>query len=116
MHSALRRMRTLFRVAPGLAGAAICVLGLLGLLIEEPYWRDVGHGPTWFTWTTWTVMPLTGPVALLARLAASAVSNQPELPFWLEHRLWGGVAIFVGRLLLGARSRGIPRRWVTGSC
>ena len=58
-------------------------------------------------------MLLTGPVALLARLAASAVTIQPELHFVLEHVLWAGLAILEWRLLLGTAARVSPTRWRT---
>jgi hypothetical protein len=33
--------------------ALIVVVGLYGLITDEPYWRSVGHGPVWVEWAIW---------------------------------------------------------------
>ncbi len=79
------------------AGIAVFALGVWGLVIDEPYWRAVGHGPSEFTWATWAAIVLSGPAWLVARPAAWAVVSQPELQFILEHVLWAGLAALSGR-------------------
>ncbi len=109
------------RRAPRWAATAILALGFWGMLIAEPYWRAVGHGPTAFTWISWMAILLTAPASLLARPAARIITadiyqgdiyEDVELVFVLEHMLWAILIVLQWLVLLRAASRLRPtRRW-----
>ena len=111
-----RPMHPIERRAPLWAASFILVLAIWGMLIDEPYWRAVGHGPTAFTWTSWTAILLSAPASLLARPAAwittTDIYRDVELVFALEHVLWAILIILQWLVLLHAAARLRPaRKW-----
>ena len=109
-------MTDLARRAPRWAATAILALGVWGMLIAEPYWRAVGHGPTAFTWISWTAILLSAPASLLARPAVRIITTDIdrdiELVFVLEHIFWAILIILQWLVLLRAAARLHPaRKW-----
>ena len=102
-------MSDLARRAPRWAAIAVLALGIWGMLIAEPYWRAVGHGPTEFTWSTWAAILLSAPASLLARpfarVMTANVERDFELVFVLEHILWAIFIILQWLVLLYAARR-----------
>jgi hypothetical protein len=103
----------LARRAPRWAAMAILALGVWGMLIAEPYWRAVGHGPTAFTWASWTAIVLSAPASLLARPAAQVLfEREIELVFVLEHILWAALIVLQWHVLRRAAAWLRPaRKW-----
>jgi hypothetical protein len=109
-------MTDLERRAPRWAAMAILALGIWGMLIAEPYWRAVGHGPTAFMWTSWAAMLLSAPASVLARPAARLLSTdierEIELVFVLEHILWAVLIVLQWLVLRRVAARLRPaRQW-----
>jgi len=110
-------MTDLERRAPRWAATAILALGIWGMLIGEPYWRAVGHGPTAFTWSTWTAIVLSAPASLFARPAARIITadieRDLELVFVLEHIFWAILIILQWLVLFYGAARLPPARKLT---
>jgi hypothetical protein len=105
-------MHPIERRAPLWAASFILVLAIWGMLIGEPYWRAVGHGPTAFQWTSWTAILLSAPASLLARPAARIMTTDFELEFMLEHIFWAVFVILQWAVVRRAVARVRPaRQW-----
>ena len=86
------------------------------MLIDEPYWRAVGHGPTAFSWASWAAILLSAPASLLARpaawIAATDSDRNVELVFLLEHIFWAILIVLQWLVLTRAAARLHPaRKW-----
>src|SRR5258708_11592416 len=87
------------RRAPLWAASFILVLAIWGMLIDEPYFRNVGHGADAFTWARWLAIFLSAPASLLARPAARAAAANFEFEFLIEHVLWAALIVLQWRAL-----------------
>jgi len=92
-------MHPIERRAPLWAASFVLALAIWGMLIDEPYFRDVGHGANAFTWTRWIAIFLSAPASLLARPAARAVAAYFEFEFLIEHVLWAALIVLQWRAL-----------------
>src|SRR5260370_227080 len=110
-------MTDLERRAPRWAATAILALGIWGMLIGEPYWRAVGHGPTALTWSTCTALVLSAPASLFAppaaRIITADIERDLELVFVLEHIFWAILIILQWLVLFYGAARLPPARKLT---
>jgi len=60
--------------------ALIVVVGFYGTVIDEPYWRDVGHGPWLYDYLFWFALILNGPVGVYCRVSLVAWFKQRRQP------------------------------------
>jgi hypothetical protein len=64
---------------------AIC---LYGILTDEPYWRDVGHGPDLYDYFFWFALAINGPSGFLADYLSRLTGTNDEAMFLIQFALW----------------------------
>jgi len=68
--------------------ALIVVVGLYGLVTDEPYWRAVGHGPSLYDYLFWFALVLNGPSGIAADYMSWLGADDAELRFVIQFALW----------------------------
>jgi hypothetical protein len=63
--------------------AVVFGIGLYGLLTDEPYWRDNGHGPWLYDYLLWTGLALNGPGGFVVDQLPALGDN-----YLFEYALW----------------------------
>jgi len=71
--------------------ALIVVVGLHGLVTDEPYWRAVGHGPWLYDYLFWFALVLNGPSGVAADYLSWLGTDDAELRFAIQFALWGAL-------------------------
>ena len=71
--------------------ALIVVIGLYGLAADEPYWRDVGHGPWLYDYLLWVALVLNGPSGFAADYLSWLGANDADLRFVIQFALWNAL-------------------------
>ncbi len=68
--------------------ALLVVVGIYGLASDEPYWRDVGHGPSLYDYVFWLALVMNGPSGLAADYLSWLVARHAEIRFVLQYAFW----------------------------
>lgn len=68
--------------------ALIVVVGLYGMVTDEPYWRDNGHGPWLYDYLFWLGLVLNGPSGFAADYLSRLSSSGTEVRFVIQYVLW----------------------------
>src|SRR5215472_12169938 len=73
--------------------ALIVVVGLYGLVTDEPYWRADGHGPSLYDYLFWFALVLNGPSGIAADYMSWLGADDAELRFVIQFCAVGRVAL-----------------------
>lgn len=76
---------TLIRWNLGLLAA----IGVYGLVTDEPYWREVGHGPWLYDYFYWVALAVNGPSGFLADYLSWFTGTHSEQRYGIQYALWG---------------------------
>jgi hypothetical protein len=68
--------------------ALIVVVGFYGMVIDEPYWRDVGHGLWLYDYLFWFALILNGPSGFTAEYLSWLGSSNGDSRFVIQFALW----------------------------
>jgi hypothetical protein len=68
--------------------ALIVVVGLYGMVTDEPYWRDNGHGPWLYDYLFWFGLVLNGPSGFAADYLSRLSSIGTKFRFVIPYVLW----------------------------
>lgn len=68
--------------------ALIVVVGFYGMVTDEPYWRDVGHGPWLYDYLFWFALILNGPSGFTAEYLSWLGSSDGDSRFVIQYALW----------------------------
>ena len=66
----------------------IVVIGLYGIVTDEPYWRDNGHGPWLYDYFFWFALALNGPSGVLADYLSWFTKTHTENRYLIQYALW----------------------------
>jgi hypothetical protein len=69
--------------------ALIIVVGWYGLMTDEPYWRETGHGPWLYDYLFWLGLVFNGPSGFAADYLSWLVVDDAEGRFVVQYVLWG---------------------------
>ena len=67
----------------------IVVIGLYGIVTDEPYWRGVGHEPYLYDYFFWFALALNGPSGFLADYLSLLTKTHSEYRYLIQYALWG---------------------------
>jgi hypothetical protein len=68
--------------------ALVLLVGLYGILTDEPYWRDVGHGPCLYDYLFWSALAFNGPSGFAADYLSEFGSRSAESRFVIQYGWW----------------------------
>jgi hypothetical protein len=67
----------------------IIAIGLYGFFTDEPYWRDVGHGPWLYDYFFWFALAFNGPSGFLADYLSWHIhTTYVDYRFLIQYALW----------------------------
>jgi hypothetical protein len=66
----------------------IVAIGIYGLVTDEPYWRDVGHGLWLYDYLFWFALVLNGPAGVLADYISWLTTAHTEARYLIQYALW----------------------------
>ncbi|WP_394834992.1 hypothetical protein LVJ94_51680 [Pendulispora rubella] len=84
--------------------AYVLAVGIYGIVIDEPYWRDVGHGPEVYDGLFWLGLLLNGPSGLLADWLSWLFVGRSEAHFVFQYLFWSVLVWVQWRLYFLAAS------------
>ena len=92
-------------------------LAIYGILIDEPYWRAVGHYPNTYDFLSWFLIMLSSPSSALARYFPFYIYSDIKYDsiFIAQHMFWLCLSLFQWLMLLHYRvGLGKILRWWHG--
>lgn len=66
----------------------VFLVGLYGLATDEPYWREVGHGPWVYDYLFWVALALNGPSGFLAHWSSLKLGLYDIPGFLAQYGFW----------------------------
>lgn len=66
----------------------VFLVGFYGLATDEPYWREVGHGPWTYDYLFWIALALNGPSGFLADWSSRKLGLYDIPGFLTQYGLW----------------------------
>lgn len=66
----------------------VLLAGLYGLVTDEPYWREVGHGPWAYDYLFWLAMAPNGPSGFLADWSSWKFGLYTDFRYLAQYGLW----------------------------
>ncbi len=66
----------------------VTIVGIYGLGTDEPYWREVGHGPWTYDYLFWLALAFNGPSGFLADWTVFKLGLYLDSGFLVQYCLW----------------------------
>jgi hypothetical protein len=66
----------------------VTLVGVYGLVTDEPYWREVGHGPWTYDYLFWIALVLNGPSGYLADWSSWKLGLYMDSGFLAQYAFW----------------------------